>query len=77
MEYQEERLMNSEDLELEMANYINEMAQMLLAPKRTTGEAGSRQETGDSRQGIGDTGQKTGDRRQGTRDRSRAYYRKA
>lgn len=30
LEYQEERLMNSEDLELEMANYINEMAQMLL-----------------------------------------------
>ena len=26
LEYQEERLMNSEDLELEMANYINEMA---------------------------------------------------
>jgi len=31
LEYQEERLMNSEDLELEMANYINEMAQTLLA----------------------------------------------
>jgi hypothetical protein len=30
LEYQEERLMNSEDLELEMANYINEMAQSLL-----------------------------------------------
>ena len=30
LEYQEERLMNSEDLELEMANYINEMAQTLL-----------------------------------------------
>jgi hypothetical protein len=29
LEYQEERLMNSEDLELEMANYINEMAQTL------------------------------------------------
>jgi hypothetical protein len=31
LEYQEERLMNSEDLELEMANYINEMAQTLLS----------------------------------------------
>lgn len=30
LEYQEERLMNSEDLELEMANYINEMAKSLL-----------------------------------------------
>jgi len=30
LEYQEERLMNSEDLELEMANFINEMAQSLL-----------------------------------------------
>lgn len=29
LEYQEERLMNSEDLELEMANYINEMATIL------------------------------------------------
>jgi len=35
LEYQEERLMNSEDLELEMANYINEMAQMLLKANQT------------------------------------------
>jgi hypothetical protein len=35
LEYQEERLMNSEDLELEMANYINEMAQMLLQKNET------------------------------------------
>lgn len=35
LEYQEERLMNSEDLELEMANYINEMAQMLLQKNAT------------------------------------------
>lgn len=35
LEYQEERLMNSEDLELEMANYINEMAQMLLQKNQT------------------------------------------
>lgn len=35
LEYQEERLMNSEDLELEMANYINEMAQALLAKNGT------------------------------------------
>ena len=35
LEYQEERLMNSEDLELEMANYINEMAQTLLAKNAT------------------------------------------
>lgn len=32
MEYQEERLMNSEDLELEMANYINEMAVRIHPP---------------------------------------------
>jgi len=35
LEYQEERLMNSEDLELEMANYINEMAQALVAKNST------------------------------------------
>ena len=35
LEYQEERLMNSEDLELEMANYINEMAQTLRAKNAT------------------------------------------
>mmetsp|Transcript_11679 Transcript_11679/g.14092 ORF Transcript_11679/g.14092 Transcript_11679/m.14092 type:complete len:226 (+) Transcript_11679:70-747(+) len=35
LEYQEERLMNSEDLELEMANYINEMAQSLLQKNET------------------------------------------
>ena len=35
LEYQEERLMNSEDLELEMANYINEMAQTLLQKNAT------------------------------------------
>mmetsp|Transcript_31167 Transcript_31167/g.90594 ORF Transcript_31167/g.90594 Transcript_31167/m.90594 type:complete len:226 (-) Transcript_31167:904-1581(-) len=39
LEYQEERLMNSEDLELEMANYINEMAK-LLTDKNLTLPAG-------------------------------------
>lgn len=35
LEYQEERLMNSEDLELEMANYINDLATTLLAKNGT------------------------------------------
>mmetsp|Transcript_26962 Transcript_26962/g.72391 ORF Transcript_26962/g.72391 Transcript_26962/m.72391 type:complete len:239 (-) Transcript_26962:1181-1897(-) len=35
LEYQEERLMNSEDLELEMANYINDMAQTLIKANMT------------------------------------------
>lgn len=35
LEYQEERLMNSEDLELEMANYINDLAAALLAKNGT------------------------------------------
>lgn len=34
LEYQEERLMNSEDLELEMASYINDLAQELLKRKQ-------------------------------------------
>lgn len=34
LEYQEERLMNSEDLELEMASYINELAQILKKEKQ-------------------------------------------
>ena len=35
LEYQEERLMNTEELELEMSNYIHAMAEALLAKNKT------------------------------------------
>ncbi len=38
LEYQEERLMDSEDLELEMASFINQLADKLLALNKTLPE---------------------------------------